>query len=168
MRAKSTLLYLIIAAAACTTTATNADSTKAGDTSNTAAASDDQAKSDIATIRSGWKDASDKKDSTAVANYYADDAVLATSEAPLSEGKAAIEKTLGRMVNMAKINSIDSKQLVVMGNDAYDYGTFSQTVTMPNGKTADQSGYYLVTLHKGSDGAWKITHHVSTNPPVAH
>jgi ketosteroid isomerase-like protein len=69
---------------------------------------------------------------------------------------------------MAKINSIDSKQLVVMGNDAYDYGTFSQTVTMPNGKTADQSGYYLVTLHKGSDGAWKITHHVSTNPPAAH
>lgn len=167
MRARFSLLCLLAGIAACTTTSSSADSAKVADT-NAGVSSEAQSRSDIEKIRSGWKDAASNKDSTAVANYYADDAVMAVSEAPVAEGKAAIEKTLGRMVNATKINSIDSKQLVVSGDEAYDYGTYSQTVMMPNGKTADQSGYYVVTLHKGSDGVWKITHHVGVSPPAGN
>jgi uncharacterized protein (TIGR02246 family) len=164
------MLYLLIGTAACTTTASNADSTKTAGTDSSAnarASNDDQAKADIDKIRAGWRDAADRKDSAAIAAYYSDDAVMAVSEAPVASGKAAIEATLGRMVNMTKVNSIDSKELVVHGDNAYDYGTYSQTATMPNGKKADQNGYYIVTLHKGSDGAWKITHHLGVQPPAA-
>jgi|SRR5690349_10028490 len=166
MRARFSLLYLLVAAAACTTTSSTADSTKVADTT-TKASNDDQSRSDIDKIRSGWKDAANNKDSAAIANFYSDDAVMAVSEAPVAEGKAAIEKTMGQSVAVTKVNSIDSKQLVVHGDDAYDYGTYSQTVTMPKAKPVDQSGYYIVTLHKGSDGAWKITHHVAVAPPAA-
>ena len=170
MRVRFSLLYLVAALAACTTAKSSADSTTAGSDSSTkatAANDDDAGRSAVNKIRSGWKDASDKKDSAAIASYYADDAVMAISEAPLANGKAEIEKTLGRMVNMTALHSIDSKDLVVKGDDAYDYGTYSQTVTMPNGKKVDQTGYYVVTLKKGSDGTWKITHHVGVTPAVA-
>jgi ketosteroid isomerase-like protein len=55
----------------------------------------------------------------------------------------------------------------VKGDDAYDYGTFSETAMMPNGKKADLTGYYVVILKKGSDGTWKITRHVAVTPPAA-
>ena len=161
---KNLLLFYLLAAAACTTDKTpSTDTTKAADT--TAKANDDNsAKDAVDKLRSGWKDAADKKDSTTVASMYTDDALLVTSEAPLAEGKDAILKTLGRLVNLTKINSIDSKHMAVMGDEAYDFGTFDEDVTMPGGKTEKHQGYYVVTLHKQSDGSWKITRHLSTVP----
>jgi len=168
MRARFSLLCLLLLSAACMKSSSTADSTKVADTT-AKASNDDQSKSDIDKIRSGWKDAANAKDSAALANYYTDDAVMAVSEAPLAEGKGALEATFGRMVQVTKVNSIDSKQLVVHGDDAYDYGTYSQTVTMPNKKTVEQNGHYIVTLHKGSRGVWKINHHVATeSQPAPH
>lgn len=161
-------LALVFAVAACSTTSSSADSTKTAgaDSSNAAvAANDDAAKDAIGKIRSGWKDAADKKDSAAVAAYYEDDAVMATSEGPVVNGRDAIMKSLGRMVNLTKLNSIDSKQLVVMGDNAYDYGTFDEEGPDATGKVVKRSGYYIVTLHKQADGSWKINHHVATTPP---
>jgi conserved hypothetical protein len=138
----------------------------AQDSSNPATASNDDAARDaIGAIRSGWKAAADKKDSAAIAAYYEDDAVMATSDGPVVTGKADIEKSLGRAVNLTKVNSIDSKQLVVMGDNAYDYGTFEQDAPDAKGKMTKQAGYYIVTLHRQADGSWKINHHVATTPP---
>jgi len=166
---RSTLsLALVFVAAACSTTSSSADSTKASavDPSNaTVAGNDDAARSTIDKLRSGWKDAANKKDSATVASYYEDDAVIATSEGPVAIGKDAIQKSLGQMVSVTKINSIDSKQLVVMGDNAYDYGTFDEEGPDATGKTTKRSGYYIVTLHKQGDGSWKINHHVATTPP---
>lgn len=161
-------LALLFAVAACTTkTSGSADSTKAGTDSGNAAvaANDDAARDAIGAIRSGWKAAADKKDSATVAAYYEDDAVLATSGAPVVTGKANIERSLGRAVNLTKFHSIDSKQLVVMGDNAYDYGTFEEESPDARGKMTTQNGYYIVTLHKQADGSWKINHHVATTPP---
>lgn len=165
MRSKASLL-LIFALAACTTKDSGKADTTKSDSANTAAASsDDAARDAIGAVRSGWKDAADKKDSAAVAAYYEDDAVMATSEGPAVTGKDNIVKALGRMVSLTKINSIDSKQLVVMGDNAYDYGTFDEEGPDATGKTTKRSGYYVVTLHKQADGSWKINHHVATTPP---
>jgi ketosteroid isomerase-like protein len=86
-------------------------------------------------------------------------------DAPFFSGNEAFQKALGRMVNHPKFNRIDSKQLVVMGDNAYDYGTFSETSPDATGKTVTRDGYYVVTLHKQADGSWKINHHVATTPP---
>jgi uncharacterized protein (TIGR02246 family) len=168
---RKVLFCLLAVATACTANkSSSADSAKASGSDSTAAvaANDEGAGRDaIGKIRSEWQAAADRKDSTAVAALYADDAVLATSGAPVATGKAEIEKTLGRMVNLTKFEKIDSKDLVVSGDNASDYGTFSDEVTLPNGKKAKEDGYYLVTLRKQGDGSWKITHHVSTTPPKA-
>jgi len=166
MRSKASLL-LIFALAACSTKDSGPADTTKSDTSTTAAASsDDVARDAIGQVRSGWKAAAEKKDSAAVAAYYEDDAIMATSEAPAVTGKDAILKTLGRMVNLTKFTSIDSKQLVIMGENAYDYGTFDEESPDRSGKMAKRNGYYIVTLHKQPDGSWKISHHVATTPPT--
>lgn len=159
-------LALIFALAACSTTSSSADSTKAGADSGSAAvaANDDAARDAIGKVRSGWLDAAGKKDSTAIAAYYEDDAVMATSEGPLANGKSDILKSVGREVNLTKLTAIDSKQLVVMGDDAYDYGTFDEEGPDATGKVTKRTGYYVVTLHKQADGSWKINHHVATVP----
>lgn len=168
---RKVLFCLLAVATACTTNkSSSADSAMASGSDSTAvvAANDEAAGKDaIGKIRSEWQAAADRKDSTAVAAFYADDAVMATSGAPVATGKAEIEKTLGRMVNLTKFSKIDSKELVVSGDNAYDYGTFTDEVTLPNGKKATENGYYIVTLHRQGDGSWKITHHVSTTPPKA-
>jgi len=89
---------------------------------------------------------------------------MATSEGPLASGKDAIQKALGREVNLTKLHSIDSKQLVVMGDNAYDYGTFDEESPDATGKNVKRTGYYVVTLHRQADGSWKINHHVATVP----
>jgi len=102
-----------------------------------------------------------------VAALYADDATFVGTETPLATGKAEIQKSLAQSLPISKLESIDSKETVVNGDVAYDYGTYKQEVTPPGGKTQTVSGYYLVALKKGSDGVWKIVRHVSTTPPAA-
>ncbi|MEO8193304.1 MAG: SgcJ/EcaC family oxidoreductase [Gemmatimonadales bacterium] len=169
MRSKISLTYLFIAAVACTTSkSTPGDSASmaSDDSMSAAARSDDNAgRQTIEKLRSSWKEGSDRKDSTAVAALYTDDAVFVGTDAPAANGRGAIEKTLGRGIATSTLQSIDSKDLVVSGNEAYDFGTFTQQVTR-NGKPVTVTGYYLVTLRKQPDGSWKIFRHVSTTPPA--
>lgn len=166
------LIPLLLIAAAC-----NKTNTPAADTTNATArmdstapanmaAANDAAKTDIGKVRNAWKDAADRKDAASVAALYTDDATFVGTETPIASGKADIQKALGGMLPISKIESIDSKETVVNGDVGYDYGTFKQEVTPPGGKTQTINGYYLVALKKGSDGVWKIVHHVATTPPT--
>ena len=95
-----------------------------------------------------------------------DDATFVGTESPLAEGRSAIPSAFAQSFPVSNIESIDSKELVVSGDVAYDYGTFRQVVTMPNAKPQTINGHYLVTLKRQGDGTWKITRHVSTTPPA--
>lgn len=174
MRSCCLIPLLLIAAACNKTNAPAADTTTAmARTDSTApanmaaanmAAANDSAKSDIGKTRDAWKAAADRKDAASVAALYTDDATFVGTETPLATGKAEIQKSLAGSLPISKLESIDSKETVVNGDVAYDYGTFRQEVTPPGGKTQTVSGYYLVALRKGSDGVWKIVRHVSTTP----
>ena len=159
------LFIVMLAAAACSKATPPASDTAAATATAMAPANDDAAKEAIGKIRSGWKDAADRKDSAAIAAYYADDATLVGTDIPMSEGKAAIQTSVGKLVAISRIESIDSKETAVSGDVGYDYGTFKQEVTMPNGKKQEINGTYIVTLKKQSDGSWKITRHISNVQP---
>ena len=161
-------LYLIpfLAASACTAEKTAATDTTQSTAAVSAAPDDGASRSAIEGIRSAWKAAADKKDAAAVASYYADDAAMVTTEAPPANGKAEITNTLSQMLAASSITSIDSKDLVVEGNNAYAYGSFQQEVKQPDGKTRTVTGYYMVSLRKQPDGSWKIYRHVGTTPPA--
>ncbi|HXV17403.1 MAG TPA: SgcJ/EcaC family oxidoreductase [Gemmatimonadaceae bacterium] len=167
---KSLLLSLLVAAAACSMgkkAPSDSTSMAAGDSSKAAMPADDNSARDaVAKTRSAWKDGADKKDSAGVAALYTDDAVLEGTDIPPAHGKAEIQKRLGQMFAVSSIGSIDSKQTSVAGNVAYDYGSFSQTVTPPKGKPIQMTGDYLVTLTKQADGSWKISHHMSNVQPA--
>ena len=170
MRKTFSLLSLLLIATACNAGAKAAgDSTAAAsaDTAKTAMHADDNASKDaIAKIRTTWKDLADKKDSAGVAALYADDAILVGDGIPYANGRSEIQTRLGQMFAASSIESIDSKETDVGGNIAFDYGTFTQTVTPPKGKPMTVNGYYIVTLKKGADGTWKMYRHLSTATPA--
>ncbi|HYN79963.1 MAG TPA: SgcJ/EcaC family oxidoreductase [Gemmatimonadaceae bacterium] len=160
------LLILVFAVTACSKTDTPAADTSGATATATAPANDDAAKDAIGKIRSEWMAAANRKDSAAVAAYYADDATFVGTETPLAEGRAAIHSAFSRSFPVTTLESIDSKELTVSGDVAYDYGTFRQVVTMPNAQPQTINGHYLVALKRQGDGSWKITRHVATTPPV--
>lgn len=170
MRTSLGLLPFLLAAAACTTDkAGSADSAAmAGDAMSAAAPADDNAtRASIEKMRGDWKAAADKDDAKTVAAMYADDAVIVTSDSPPANGRAEIETSLARGFPVSKLESIDSKELVVSGDIAYDYGTYRQEVTLPSGKKQMVNGHYLVVSRRQPDGTWKIVRHVATVPPAA-
>jgi len=70
------------------------------------------------------------------------------------------------MLAVASNTNIDAKETVVSGDVAYDYGTYTQTITPPKGKPMQVNGRYLVTFRKQPDGSWKISHHMSNEQPA--
>ncbi|MDP9176128.1 MAG: DUF4440 domain-containing protein, partial [Gemmatimonadota bacterium] len=125
-------LLLLFAVVACSKADTPAADTSGALGTATAPADDGAAKDAIGKLRSDWMAAANRKDSAAVAAYYADDATFVGTEAPLAEGRSAIQSSFAKSFPVSKLESIDSKELVVSGDVAYDYGTFRQVVTMPN------------------------------------
>ncbi|HZK77653.1 MAG TPA: SgcJ/EcaC family oxidoreductase [Gemmatimonadaceae bacterium] len=170
MRKSLSLLSLLLVATACNAgnkAATDSTSMASGDSMKAAMPADDNAAKDaVGKVRTAWKDGADKKDSSAVAALYTDDAVLVGTDIPVASGRPEIQTRLGQMFAVASTTTIDSKETVVSGDLAYDYGTFNQTVTPPTAKPMKQDGYYLATLRKGADGSWKISRHVSMTLPA--
>ena len=170
MRTSLSLLPFFLAAAACTTDKAGSTDSAAisGESMSAAAPADDNAtRAAIEKMRSDWKAAADIDDAKTVAGMYADDAAFVSGDSPPANGRAEIEKAFTQGFPVTKLESIDSKELVVSGDVAYDYGTYRQEVTPPNGKKQMVNGYYLVVSRRQSDGTWKIVRHVATVPPAA-
>ena len=167
---KSLLLSLLLAAAACSTgnkAASDSAQMASADSTKMAKPADDNASKDaVGKVRSMWKDFADKKYSAGVAGLYTDDAVLVGTNIPAATGKSEITTRLGQMLAVASNTDIESKETVVGGDVAYDYGTYTQTITPPKGKPMQVNGTYLVTLRKQPDGSWKISHHMSNVQPA--
>lgn len=167
---RTLLLLSLFAATACTAKpAATPDSTVMADTGQGGAMmaqNTDDAKAAIVKVRDGWKAAADKKDNVTVASYYTDDAEFVGSDGPPAKGRAAIEKAFGTAFPMTMSTTIDSHDLQVQGDMAYDYGEYTQEINPPKAKPKTEHGYYVVVLRRQADGAWKIVRHVSTVPPT--
>lgn len=122
---------------------------------------------DVAAVRDAWLAAAAKDDAAAVAAMYTDDAIFVATEAPAARGRAAIQQALAESFPISAVDTVDSKEVVVSGDVAYDYGEYQQTVTPPNGTPQTVRGHYVVVLRRQADGSWKLSKHVSTTPPAA-
>jgi len=166
------LIPLLIALAACAKgngPANDSSSVSTGTDSMSAAsstASDATARDAIGKIRMVWQEAVNRNDPAAVAAMYTDDATFVGTEWPPANGRQEIQAALSKAFPISKFESIDSKDLVVNGDMAYDFGTYRQQVTPPKAKAMTINGYYLVINRRQSDGSWKISRHVSTTPPA--
>jgi len=109
--------------------------------------------------------AANNKDAATVGSMYSDDAVFVSSENPETRGRDAIQKAFSESFAVASDLKVNSENVEVSGDLAYDYGTFSQHLAPPKAKAMDLHGNYLVVFKKQSDGSWKIVRHVSATPP---
>ena len=118
--------------------------------------------SDLSVIRDRMEAAENSGDADYMATMLADDAVLLVPSFPVQEGKAAcinftrdilayLHETFDRHITYI------SAETRVIGDYAFDWGTFSFTVTpKEGGETEHPSGKYFWLYSRASDGSWKI------------
>jgi uncharacterized protein (TIGR02246 family) len=99
-------------------------------------------------------------DASAVAAMYREDAVLMPNECPLLRGRDAIEQFYREWFKSpAKVTAFTFTHLEspVVGETAYDVGTYRQTLALGTGGTVNVSDKYSVILRR-SGGGLKIAY----------
>jgi ketosteroid isomerase-like protein len=116
-----------------------------------------------------WLAAVTAKDSTAVASYYAPDALLFLPNAPPIEGKDPIRGWWGRFLQIPNLTLTFQPSNVVVataGDMAYEVGTYRSAVQLPQGVAGDE-GKTLV-IWKKVNNEWKVAVDMfSSNRPPA-
>lgn len=105
------------------------------------------------------------KNAEMVASFYTDDATIAIPNAPVIQGKAAMQAALKDLVTDPNFKLSFSPTAVetVGGVLGYVRGTYMVTATDPRTKKpTDENGNYLIIYKKQADGSWKITNDFAT------
>jgi uncharacterized protein (TIGR02246 family) len=125
----------------------------------------------IHALRDGWASAYSAGDADALAAFYTEDAVRLDNETPTAVGRNSIREALASQMSTGRATiTLTSEETQVMGDRAFDRGTFSASLTPAGGGAAmSASGRYLVLLQKQADGSWKLTHTIdnTSSPPQA-
>lgn len=105
-------------------------------------------------------------DVPAVVSAYTDDAVLLPPNAPVVQGRAAIQKFFE---GFPKITRFDQSAVEIEGQGdlAYAWGTFETTMLPPGAKApVEDKGKVLAVWRKQGDGSW-LASRVSWNSDIS-
>lgn len=124
----------------------------------------------IDAVRDAWVAGYNAADADALANLFTEDAIAMPAEQPTITGRAAIRQHYADTFAAGKgTASVTPQETQLMGDWAYDLGTFSGTFTPAAGGDAmSVEGRYIVVLQRQTDGSWKIARDIdnSATPPV--
>ena len=130
----------------------------------------------IAKVRTAFQTAAGTQNGAAIAKLFVADGVEMAPNTPAARGRAAIEayhKAFGQQWMMHGM-TITPAETKVMGDTAYDIGTYKQQImSMKGGGVIDDKGKYVVLLKKDGSGNWLITHAIYNSdlplppPPAA-
>ncbi len=98
------------------------------------------------------------RDTTAIANFYSDDARLLPANAPRANGREAIGHAWAGFLGMPNLQlSFTSSEVIVSqaGDLAIDIGAYDMKWNDAKGKPMNDVGKY-VTVMKKTDQGWKI------------
>jgi uncharacterized protein (TIGR02246 family) len=164
MRIAAFSIFILLAFVACETEPVVTDTAPAPERAATEPAPDRDADGgEVERIRSQWLEAAERNDAAAVAALYSDDAIVTSPMGEAVRGRESIRELWTEQLPMSSDLDIDSSDFEVSGDLAYDYGTFSQTLTTPAGEEMEVEGEYVVILRRQDDGQWRITRHLSFN-----
>jgi uncharacterized protein (TIGR02246 family) len=127
-----------------------------------AAARDPKLDQAVRKANSEWAAAMKTGDAAVIAAPYADRGVFIALDGTCIQGREAIEKMYRdrfAQAGLARSTKIDSKQLVVDGDLAYESGYAEIGVTR-EGKEIVRGGRYLTVWQRQADGEWKILRNV--------
>lgn len=116
-------------------------------------------------VRTSWFELSAQDDAAGVAALYASDALLVGADGAVARGPAEIEAAWAEGFAMASDLQSEVLEFHAAGDLAYEAGTYSQTITLPDMDPMTVSGNYAVVSELQADGSWKITMHVSSQHP---
>jgi ketosteroid isomerase-like protein len=113
----------------------------------------------------------DAKDASAIAAFYADNAILMPTAEPVVRGKAAITEewkhilAIPAFANESKLGGVE----VASASDlAYTYGSYRSRLMGEDGKLVMEPGKWLTIWKKQPDGRWQIvldTYNTDIPPP---
>jgi uncharacterized protein (TIGR02246 family) len=113
----------------------------------------------IQTAVEEWSTAAEAKDAETFASFYADDGVLLLEGAPDARGIAALREGIAGMMqdpNFALSFAADDVVVARSGDLAYETGTYTLTMSGPDGEPATQKGHYVDVWKKNAQGEWKV------------
>lgn len=117
---------------------------------------------DLAMARSispAFMKAAEAKDAEAAAALYSEDAMVMPPGAPAVKGRAAIEAFWRKMMLSAiRRVTLATTDLGMSGDIAYETGTYTLDLTLPDGSPASDGGKYITLMRRQADGSWKMTH----------
>ena len=113
----------------------------------------------------------DAKDATAIASFYADDAILMPTAEPIVAGKVAIVEEWKHILAIPAFQNESKLGGVVVasaGDLAYTYGSYRSRLMGEDGKLVMEPGKWLTVWKKQPDGGWRIavdTYNTDIPPP---
>lgn len=122
---------------------------------------------DAAAIRSASGEcaaAAAEKDLDKTMSFFADDALMMPSNAPLVSGKDAVRQEWEKMMaTPGYALSWEPVQVEVArsGDFAFERGTYQFTQNDPKGNPVTVVGKYLTVVKKQADGSWKVVIDIS-------
>ncbi|MCG6921896.1 MAG: DUF4440 domain-containing protein [Acidobacteria bacterium] len=126
------------------------------------AAPPDNRAADEAALRAAlkqWAAAAEAKDAAKFASFYADEGILLLENAPDARGMAALKEGVSGMMSDPNFSlSFAPDEVVVArsGDLAYDIGSYSLTMSGPDGNAVSQNGQYVDVWRKNAVGEWKV------------
>jgi uncharacterized protein (TIGR02246 family) len=106
-----------------------------------------------------WSAAAEAKDAETFASFYADDGVLLLEAAPDVRGIAALREGIAGMMqdpDFALSFAPDDVVVARSGDLAYETGTYTLTMSGPEGEPVTQKGHYVDVWKKNAQGEWKV------------
>jgi uncharacterized protein (TIGR02246 family) len=108
-------------------------------------------------------------DAAAIANHYADDALIFGSGAPMVQGKPAIAAFLKGLFEGNTFSDVQGHitDIMIGGDLAVETGTYAMTIAPKNGNAITDRGKFIHVWKKSADGAWKVVRYAPTSdiPP---
>jgi uncharacterized protein (TIGR02246 family) len=100
-------------------------------------------------------------DAAAVANLYAEDAVVLAPNAGRLEGREAIQGLLTVQLEQmgARDIEVEGQEIVEMGSALLSTGLYRMTMAGPEGDMP-VSGGWLSVVEEDGNGGWQITRHI--------
>ncbi len=155
------LLCAAVAVAACAPAGGGGAMPKVNDPADLAA---------VGQVRSDWQAAFNAGDSAKLASLYTADARNMSDQQSTVVGGPAIAalNMAGRDMLTSASAEITPERTEVVGDMAYDQGTFKVSMTPKTGAAMTQEGRYLVVLRRQADSTWKLVADIgnTATPPA--
>jgi uncharacterized protein (TIGR02246 family) len=115
-----------------------------------------------------WSTAAQAKDAEKFASFYTEDAVLMMESAPDVHGITALREAMGGMMQDPHFSlsfAADNVVVARSGDLAYETGSYTLTLSDPEGNPSTQRGHYVDVWRKSADGTWRVAVDVPVSDP---